>query len=144
MPSWHLTVASDGRTPLFPDEARRRAAVRTLARVAGQELVLFSVVDDHVHLVVTCDRSRVGWLGRAVVLGLRTVAAARGRALPPPSRPKRVARDGRNVTAEPPDLRSPRPSPTLVRNRSSASGLQSVTGNPTDRPCASPSASSSC
>lgn len=76
MGTWHLTVASDGRQVLFPSEERRRAAVRVLARAAGREAALFCVVDDHVHLVVLCERERLGWLGRALRLGLRPVAAA--------------------------------------------------------------------
>jgi hypothetical protein len=73
---WHLTIASDGRRALFPAEEGRRAAVRVLARVVGPAALLFCVVDDHLHLVVGWERLRVGWLGRALVLGLRPFAAA--------------------------------------------------------------------
>lgn len=73
---WHFTPASDGRKPVLPGEDARRAAVRVLARVAGAELVLFSLVDDHVHVVALGERSRMGRLGRALVLGLRPLAAA--------------------------------------------------------------------
>ena len=76
MDLWHLTVASEGRQVLFPSEEGRRAAVRVLARVAGAEALLFCVVDDHLHLVVASERARIGWLGRALVLGLRPIAAA--------------------------------------------------------------------
>jgi REP element-mobilizing transposase RayT len=76
MTFWHLTLAADGRQALFPGETARRAAVRALARLAGGELVLFSVVDDHVHLVVTAEGPRVGRLARALLLGLRPLAAA--------------------------------------------------------------------
>ncbi len=68
----HLTWSSAGRAALFPDEAHRRLALRTLARVAGEETVLFCLVDDHLHLVAT----EGGPLSRAVLLALRGVAAA--------------------------------------------------------------------
>ncbi len=59
---WHLTFSSEERDPLFPNEAVRRRAVCALGRVAGSELVLFCVVDDHVHVVVLCGRARCGRL----------------------------------------------------------------------------------
>jgi REP element-mobilizing transposase RayT len=71
---WHLTYASDGRNPLFPDEVACRKAVRVLGRVAGTSTVLFSIVDDHLHLVLWCDRQRRGRLARALVQALRQVA----------------------------------------------------------------------
>lgn len=76
MPIWHLTIASDGRNPPFPDEASRRAAVRLFARTAGSDLALFCVVDDHVHLVVLGDRTCAGKVARAVALGLRPLSVA--------------------------------------------------------------------
>lgn len=75
MNCWHLTFASAGRHALFPDEAGRRAAVHKLAMVAGQEMVLFCIVDDHVHVVVLETRTRTGRLARAIVLSLGSVAA---------------------------------------------------------------------
>jgi REP element-mobilizing transposase RayT len=74
MAIWHLTLASDGRRALFSGEAGVRAAVRTLARAAGSELVLFAIADGHVHVVALAERERVGRLGRALVLSLRAVA----------------------------------------------------------------------
>jgi len=49
--------------------------VQTLARVAGRYTLLFCVVDDHVHVVVGCDRAQAGRLGRALQLSLRRWAA---------------------------------------------------------------------
>jgi REP element-mobilizing transposase RayT len=72
---WHLTYASDGRNPLFPDEAACRKAIRVLGRVAGTSTVLFNIVDDHLHLVLWCDRQRRGRLARALVQALRQVAS---------------------------------------------------------------------
>ena len=75
MRSYHVTFAAAGRHPLFPTEASRRAAVRALGRVAGAWIVLFALVDDHVHVVVHCEEDRVGRLARAILLALRAVAA---------------------------------------------------------------------
>jgi len=77
MNCWHLTLSSDGRVPLFPDEPRRRAAVRRLARVAGGDMALFGVVDDHVHLVVLATRARAGRIAQSLMLSLAKVADAK-------------------------------------------------------------------
>jgi REP element-mobilizing transposase RayT len=75
MRPWHLSTSSTTRHPLFPSEALRRQAVRTIARVCGDELVEFWVVDDHVHVIVLCDRARSGVLARMLKLALRPIAA---------------------------------------------------------------------
>jgi hypothetical protein len=88
MIAWHhLTLASEGRAPLFPSDRRRLDAVRALARVAGGRMALFFVADDHVHLVVHAPESGVGRLGRDLLLALRAVAEAPIQ----PGRPKPVA-----------------------------------------------------
>lgn len=71
MRTFHLTFATRGRQPVAPDEGVRRALVRVLVRVAGPSLVLFCVVDDHVHVVVLCTREVAGRLAQALVLALR-------------------------------------------------------------------------
>jgi len=73
----HLTFSSDGRLPLFPDETTRRAAVHCLARAAGQEIALFCIVDDHLHLVVLAPRPRVGRLAQALAISLGRAAATK-------------------------------------------------------------------
>lgn len=73
---WHLTHATDGRNPLFPDETACRKAVRVLGRVAGTSTVLFNIVDEHIHLVLWCDRRRCGRLAQALVRAMRPVASA--------------------------------------------------------------------
>lgn len=70
MQSWQLRYSSEGRTALFPAEARRRRVVRTLVRIAGPWMVSFSIADEHVHLIVLCDEDRVGRLRRNVSLAL--------------------------------------------------------------------------
>jgi REP element-mobilizing transposase RayT len=75
MATWHLTLAAEGRQAFFPEEDERRLAVRTLARVAASRLVLFAVVDEHVHLVVTAGEDEVGRLARATLLALRQVSS---------------------------------------------------------------------
>lgn len=74
MQIWHLGLSSEGRHPLFPSERERRAAVGLVVRRAGPYLVTFGIVDDHLHVVVVCDRRTVGKLGRALLLGLRPIA----------------------------------------------------------------------
>jgi hypothetical protein len=76
MSIFHLTFATEGRLPPFPDEASRREAVCILHRVAGTALVLYFVVDDHLHAVLLCDRQRAGRLARAILLALERVCAA--------------------------------------------------------------------
>ena len=75
MQSWHLTFATDGRNPLCPEEGARLAMVRALARVAGEHAVLFCVVDDHIHLVVLCERQEAGRIAQRLSLALRPLAA---------------------------------------------------------------------
>lgn len=71
---WHLTLSAEGRHALFPSEERRRAAVRALAAASGDRLLLFCVVDDHVHLVVRDERSSAGVLARALRRSLEPLA----------------------------------------------------------------------
>ena len=59
MKLFHITTASEGRLPPFPNELLRRKAVRALVRVGAAHLVLFCVGDDHVHLVVLCAEATV-------------------------------------------------------------------------------------
>ncbi|MBN1337545.1 MAG: hypothetical protein JXB39_16450 [Deltaproteobacteria bacterium] len=77
MTAWHhLTLASEERAPLFPGDARRLAAVRALARTAGDRLALFFVADDHVHVVAHAPDGAVGRLAHDLLLALRAVAEA--------------------------------------------------------------------
>jgi hypothetical protein len=63
---WHLTLAARTRHTLFPDEALRLEALRRLVRICGAELVVFCIVDDHLHWVVRCDERRRIVIARAV------------------------------------------------------------------------------
>ena len=83
METYHLTWASDGRRPMFPDEALRRRVLLTLTRVAGRELVLFYLADEHLHAVLAADRARAGRLAQAVFLALNPL-------LPVPLEPARI------------------------------------------------------
>ena len=74
---WHLTLSAEGRSTLYPSETNRRAAIHALARVGGDRLQLFSIVDDHVHVVVRGDRAEAGRLGRALRLALSQVASSK-------------------------------------------------------------------
>lgn len=74
MDCWHLTLAGAQRQHLFPDATTRLAAVRTLVRIAGSQLLLWCVVDDHVHVVASGDRRCVGRLAQRLQLALGGVA----------------------------------------------------------------------
>ncbi len=86
MQTWHLRLTADGRRPLFPDEAAIRRAVQTLARVAGPDLLLFSIVDDRVDIGLCCVADRTPVLARSLLLALRPLADA----TPSPTRPQRI------------------------------------------------------
>lgn len=55
----HVTMASGDRLPLFATRAQVLAAVACLCEVLGAALLLFCVVDDHVHLVLERVPTRV-------------------------------------------------------------------------------------
>ena len=74
MEIWHLRFSSEGRHPLFPTEGQRRAAVTVVVQRAGPYLITFGIVDDHLHIVLVCDRATAGKLSRALLLGLRPIA----------------------------------------------------------------------
>ena len=59
MAIWHITVATIGRIGLFSDEDGLLRGVRTVARVGGPHLLLFCLVDDHVHLIVDGDGAQL-------------------------------------------------------------------------------------
>jgi hypothetical protein len=62
---------------LFPDEDRRRAAVRKLVQVAGKEIVLFCIADQQLRAVVLCQSDRrAGLIGRSILRATRSLAAA--------------------------------------------------------------------
>lgn len=75
MKLWHLTFSSTTRHTLFPTEAQLRAALSKVLSIAGAELVLYDIVDDHLHLVVWCTEARRSVLQRVVLLGLRPLAS---------------------------------------------------------------------
>ncbi len=73
---WHLTFASDGRLPLFAEEALRLQALHRLAAIAGREAALFSIVDDHLHALLSGGHDRIGRLKRSLFRALRPIASA--------------------------------------------------------------------
>lgn len=58
--TFHVTIAREGRWKLFETEPAQRAAVRAVCRSYGARLLLYCVVDDHIHAVVRGDRADVG------------------------------------------------------------------------------------
>lgn len=75
MRAFHLTFTARGRQPLFPGEAQRRAAVRSLVRVGGAWVALFCLVDDHAHVVVLCEPAAVRRIARSLHMTLSAQAA---------------------------------------------------------------------
>lgn len=73
---WHVTLSSDDRHPLFAGETERRAGLRAIARAAGALLVLFAVIDEHLHLILLCERALAGRIARAVALSIRPLLAS--------------------------------------------------------------------
>ncbi len=74
MLTWQMRFSAEGRPTLFPDEALRREAVRTIGRICPGIVVMLSLVDDHLHLLLLCDRARVGRVARDLLLALRPIA----------------------------------------------------------------------
>ena len=74
MRTYHLTWATAGRQPAFPAEAVRRAVLRAIAEVAGAFVVLFAIVDDHVHIIIVVEPDKLWVVQRALtmVLGNRS------------------------------------------------------------------------
>lgn len=75
MPCWHLSTSSKNRLPIFPTEHLRRLAVRKLAKIAGVEMVMYCVVDNHAHAVVSCSQRRSGFLKLAIYQSLGAISA---------------------------------------------------------------------
>ena len=74
---WHLTFSSPRRANVFGNETTRRSAVRAIVRVSGEALLLFCVVDDHVHVVVVCREAKVPNLRRALAIALSSLSGER-------------------------------------------------------------------
>jgi hypothetical protein len=74
MPLWHISIESRDRLPIFPEENTRRQALHALNRVAGAVLLLFSVVDEHMHLVAAGDIEPVRRLRQALVQALTPIS----------------------------------------------------------------------
>lgn len=71
MSLYHLTIATDGRTLLCKNEEERRWTVRALTRIALLELVLFCVVDEHLHAVQWGALRRIGFLRSALTRSIQ-------------------------------------------------------------------------
>jgi len=76
MDLWHVTWATEGRNPLFPDEGARLRAVAALVEAAAGDLALFCVVDEHVHAVLCGGRALAARRVRAITRRLRGLAVA--------------------------------------------------------------------
>ncbi len=67
----HVNFSTVGRVTLARNECELCAVVRALARIGGERIQLFCVVDEHVHLVVRT--SRPGLMVRDVIRAIRAV-----------------------------------------------------------------------
>lgn len=76
MKIYHLTWATQGRQPAFPAEEARRAVLRVLASVVGRDIVLFAIVDDHVHIVLILNPARLRRVQAALSKVLNNRSAA--------------------------------------------------------------------
>ena len=88
MHCWHITIASVERATMVTDPARLRQAVRALARVGGQQTLLFNLVDSHYHNIMVGSRKAAGRLAQATSLSLRAYSRA-------PLEPARINESGR-------------------------------------------------
>lgn len=68
---WQLTFSAEGRFLAFPDATVRRFAAHLVVDLLGRELVLFSAVDDHVHVVVRGARERARRAAQALLQRFR-------------------------------------------------------------------------
>ena len=74
MPLWHISIESRDRLPVFPQEKQRRQALHALNRVARAVLLLFSIVDEHLHLVAAGDINPIRRLRQALVQALTPIS----------------------------------------------------------------------
>ena len=72
----HVVLSTVGRMPLFGEEADRRGALQAIARVVDSDLALFTVVDDHLHVVLQDLRTPVGRHTRGLRLALDALPGA--------------------------------------------------------------------
>ncbi len=75
MRPWHLNISSVSRLALFPSPDHTREAVRKLVEILGDDLALFCVVDDHLHVVLVCDERTLQPRVRALTRSVRALAA---------------------------------------------------------------------
>jgi len=67
-------LSSRNRLPLFPTDLSQRRAVRCLARIVGDRLVLFGLVHEHGHPVAFATDRETGMLKRSLRVALGRVA----------------------------------------------------------------------
>jgi hypothetical protein len=77
----HVSIATVGRLPMFLGEGPRRAALHVLGDQLGGRIVVFAIVDDHIHLVLLASLAEVGTLARNLAFALAPLVSP---ALQPP------------------------------------------------------------
>ena len=71
----HITIATVGRQRMFGKD-QILSAVRAIARVGGNRLLLFCVVDDHGHFIVTAEVGDAGRFASGLSRALTAAGAA--------------------------------------------------------------------
>ncbi|MHC4393865.1 MAG: transposase, partial [Planctomycetota bacterium] len=56
---FHLTLCSRDRRTIAVTESDRRRLVRSIASVGATRLIVFCLVDDHLHVALKADRAGV-------------------------------------------------------------------------------------
>jgi len=77
MKLWHLTFSAAGRRALLPGNAGILLAVRLIAAICGRSLVLFCLVDDHLHLVLSATPRERANLARPLHQSLKWVVSGK-------------------------------------------------------------------
>ncbi len=72
---WHLTFDSEGRSAFFPGEGLRRAAVHRIVRITRNRLILFCIVDEHLHVLLFGSRAEMGRFAQRLLLSLRALTS---------------------------------------------------------------------
>src|SRR5688572_11527742 len=65
----HINIEVRGRLAIAPTEALRRQLVRVVVRVLGPRLIVFSLVDEHVHFVLRGPQARAAAATLRAALG---------------------------------------------------------------------------
>lgn len=66
MELWHISFSTRGRLPFFTSEEQLRHIIRMFIRLVGGAMVLFCIIEEHIHLLADCSRLQAGQIRRVV------------------------------------------------------------------------------